>query len=175
MPYNLEHSNAQSNRWFAAIHGLQSVEMKLVDFTLPMLSVGVTDIGGGADTMLTLPGDRLDIDEIQLNFIVDKRYLNYYHCYMWMRENLKLPYPNLRDITISLLDNQNQFQGVTFTYTDCFPIMLAPVNLDAEGTTHDIVMGLTLKVGNMNMQIEANEDTPSALVNGALPHADSQF
>ncbi len=166
MPYNIEHSNAQSNRWFAAIEGLQSVEMKLVDFTLPMLSVGITDIGGGADTTLSLPGDRLDIDEIQLNFLVDKRFFNYYHCYKWMRDNLALPYPSLRDITVTLLDNQNQFQGVSFIYTECFPIMLAPINLDAEGTTHDIVMGLTLKVGGMDIHIESDIHTPSALAAG---------
>lgn len=147
----IEHSNAQSGRWLANITGLESVEYKLTEPSMPSINSGVTELGGRDDTVLFVPGDRISFDEIQLNFIVDRTFRNYYHCYKWIRGNVNRNDPILRDVTITLLDNQNQPQGVSITYRDCFPINISPPLLDSTGATTDMIVGITLKVSDMEM------------------------
>lgn len=154
----IDTTTAQSNRWFASIEGLPSIEYKLVDFSIPMITSGVTELGGKFDVSLVVPGDRMSIDEIQLNFLVDKRYINYYHVYKWLRNNLNAVEPLFKDIDVMMLDNQGLPQGVTFHYIQCYPIMIAPVQLDSEGATTDIVVGLTLKVSDFDISITGVTD-----------------
>lgn len=148
---HIEHSNAQSGRWVANITGLESVEYKLTEPAIPSINAGTTELGGRDDVVLFVPGDRISFDEIQLSFIVDKTYRNYYHCYKWIRDNVNRNEPILRDVTITLLDNQSQPQGVSITYKDCFPINVSPPLLDNSGATTDIVISMTLKVVDMEM------------------------
>jgi hypothetical protein len=138
-------SNAQSNRWYAVIQGMPEVECKLTDFTLPMMSAGTIDLGGGGKTRLELPGDRISFDELQINFLVDKEYRNYESIYKWLLESTQGTQAIYKNIDVHLLDNQGRPQNIVFRYIDAWPIMMAPIMLDAEGSVTDIVMGITVK------------------------------
>lgn len=151
---NIEQSSAQSNRWFATIAGMPEVECKLTDFTLPMISAGTSDLGGPGNTRYEIPGDRISFDELQLNFLVDKKYYNYRLIYDWLMSSTQNVTAIYKDIHVHLLDNQGNPQGVVFQYEDCWPIMMAPIMLDAEGNVNDIVMGLTLKFTNFTISTD---------------------
>lgn len=152
-----EMSNARSDRWFATIEGLPGIDLKLVDFTLPMISIGETDLGGPTYHRVKVPGDRLEYDEVQLNFLVDKAYGNYFTIFRWLKKNVTSPLHETRDITVHLLDNQGQPQGINITYINAWPIMLAPIALDSGGDTTDIQAALSLKYDDIVVEEQGIE------------------
>lgn len=150
----IEYTRAQSNNWHCAIESLKGVNFNLFDFTLPMISIGTTELGTGGDRNLILPGTSLDIDQIQLNFFVEESFRNYIEIYFWMRHNLNLNQPIQRDITISPLNSMKEYQGVAFVYKGCHPINMAPIPYDSSGETSDILMGLTLVVEDIEVRTD---------------------
>ena len=150
----VDYSRAQSNNWHCAMEGLEGVNFNLFDFTLPMLSVGTTQIGSGGDRDLILPGTKLDIDQIQINFFVEESFRNYLEVYFWLRNNLNMNAPVQKDVTLSPLNNMKQFQGVAFVFKGCFPINMAPIPYDSVGETTDTLMGLTLSVEDLEVRTD---------------------
>ncbi len=154
MDNRVEQSNAQSNRWYADIQGMKEISLKLIDFTMPMISAGMTDLGGPGLVRQYMPGDRIDLDTIQLNFLVDKKFYNWWLLYGWMKQSLNAGETAYKNVTLNLLDNQGRQQGVRMTFVDAWPIMMAPLPLDAVGAVHDLVMGLTLKFNDIIMNYD---------------------
>lgn len=148
-----DHSNAQSNRWFGIIDGMPGVEFKLQNFTIPEMRIGQNDIMHEGDTIVTFPGDTFYVSDIPLDFIIDVNYHNFFHAYKWMRENVRRNDADVRDVTILMLDNQGNPQGVRLTYQDCFPISLAQPRLDSDGESHDLIATMVLKPNSIAMTI----------------------
>ncbi len=144
-----QQTNAHSGRWFATVTELESVEYKLVEPALPSINSGVTELGGRDDAVLFVPGDRIQFDEVSITFFIDELYTNYLSCYAWMRQNVNMNDPKLRDVTIVLMDAQGKPQGVSITYKDCFPINLSPIIPDNSGAVSDMTATLTMKFTDM--------------------------
>lgn len=149
-----EHSNAQSNRWFAIIDGMPGIEMKLHNFIMPALSIGITEIKHSGDTLVDIPGDTFRVDPVVLEFLIDARYLNYFHAYRWMRECVNRPAGDFRDITILLLDNQGNPQGVQVVYKDCYPTALEQLELDADGEVNDLIAVMTIETNGIEISVK---------------------
>jgi hypothetical protein len=157
--HEIDYNNAQSNRWYAVIDGFEGIKFRLARFTAPGLSIDNTSIKHEGDVMVTIPGDILNIDPIEIEFIVDAKWRNYFCAYRWMRKNLSLPEPDIRDITLLLLDNQGKPQGTEITYKDCYPISLRSVEFDAAGKTHDIVMSMGITLNDIDMTVRDDDGT----------------
>ncbi|ACV50056.1 gp3 tail completion and sheath stabilizer protein [Delftia phage PhiW-14] len=151
-------SNAQSNRWHAVIGGLKEIEYKLLDFTMPNLSNGVTEIPFSGPIALYQPGTRLSVDDLILNFQVDALWRNYLLCSLWLKANVGKDVPIVKDIEINLLDNQNQFTGTRVIYKDCFPFMIGPGLLDAQGAANDVNANVSFKCTDVEFQSGINAD-----------------
>lgn len=152
----IEHSNAQSNNWHCSIETLEGVNFKLFDYTIPMISIGTNRIGNTSERQLVVPGDHIDVDQLQLNFFVEESWKNYIEIYLWMRQCLNTNDPYRRDITIALLDNQKRYQGIAFVYKGCFPINIAPVTLDSSTDNTDLLMGASFEVEDIEILDTSN-------------------
>lgn len=155
-----DNSNAQSNRWFAIIDGMPGIEMKLHKFNVPTMSVGVTTLMHEGANMVNVAGDTFTVQPLEIQFIVDTKYRNFFHAYRWMYSNVSSPTADYRDITILMLDNQGNPQGVQFTYQDCFPIGLSQPELDADGNIHDVIANLVVENNGVTMTILDIDGTP---------------
>lgn len=155
-----DNSNAQSNRWFAIIDGMPGVEMKLHKFNVPSMSIAPTPLMHEGDTMVDIPGDTFHIEPLVIEFLVDAKYRNFFHVYRWMRSNVAQPSADYRDITILMLDNQGNPQGVQFTYSDCYPIVLSQPDLDSEGEHHDVIASLVMENNGVTMTIVGMDGQP---------------
>lgn len=143
------YSNAQSGNFHISIEGLESVQFKLYDFQHPMISAGSTRVGNTSDRQNIMPGTHIDYDQLQVNFFVDEFWENYVECALWLRDCLNSePYTKTKNITVMPLDNNKEPFGLAFTFTDAFPINVAPIPLD-KGSTTDILVGMTLEFEEM--------------------------
>lgn len=152
-----DHSNAQSNRWFAIIDGMPGVEFKIQKFNIPRMQIGSTDTMKEGETMVTFPGDTFYVDDLEIDFIIDENYHNFFYAYKWMRENTRNNNPDVRDVTVLMLNNEGKPQGVRFTYIDSFPISLSTPNLDSDGESHDMVANLVFNTNSVIMTIVGHD------------------
>lgn len=154
------YDNAQSSQWVAFFRGFPEVIFKLRGFQIPTITSGTTELGGTDFTGLTMPGDHLQYDELQVDFLLDVDYKNYRRLLAWMKYNARNSVPFLTDFTVHLLDNQGNFQNFAFNYLDCFPTLLgAAVPLDTEDKDTDISASVSLKYNDvLAINDEGTED-----------------
>lgn len=151
-------SNAQSNRWSAVIGGIREIEFKLLDFTMPNISNGVTEIPFAGPVALYQPGTRMAVDDLILNFQVDEQWRNYLICALWLKVNVGKADPIVKDIEVNLLNNQNEFTGTRLIYKDCFPFMIGPGLLDAQAAANDVNANVSFKCTDVEIQSAINAD-----------------
>lgn len=151
---DINYSNAQSNNFHIVIETMESVQFKLFDVQMPMFSAASTVVPTDGDRQIKIPGSHLEIDQLQINFFVDELWYNYIECYKWMKRCINTPNPfeHTKSIAILPLNSNKKPIGVAFVFSDCHAINLAPIPLDSEGETTDIVMGLTLDFTDMELE-----------------------
>ena len=140
--------NAVTNRWFATIEGLEGIEFKLKSFTIPSLNLGMIELGGSDMVGLKEAGERLMIDDIMLEYVVDADFANYEASINWLKSSITNGTADVRNITIELLSPQRKRMGVAIEYRDCFGIALTPLMLDNDGGV-EMVATLTAVVGDL--------------------------
>ncbi|AXF41431.1 tail completion and sheath stabilizer protein [Acinetobacter phage SH-Ab 15599] len=148
------YSNAQSNNAMCIIETMENVQFKLYDFQLPMLSFNSTILGTDSKVQIRVPGTHVEFDFLQINFFVDELWENYFECYDWSMLTIGSPDPFEHTKTISIvpLDSNKNPVGRVFVFLDAHIMNMAPVQLDGEGETTDIVMGLTISFSEMKVE-----------------------
>lgn len=129
-----------------SIERLPNVEFFTQKATIPGLTMTPSVQPTPLKTLYNTP-DRLEYAELDLSFIIDESMNNYLEVLRWMEgmgspestnqfANLKdSKYGTVSDITI-LVQNSNRNPNIKFTFKECFPINLSPVNLDV--TSQDV-------------------------------------
>ena len=110
------------------------------------------------DVMVSVPGDTLYIDQVQLKFIVDVNYKNYFKTFEWLRYNLQSNYPDFRDITVMMLDNQGNPQGSQFIYKECYPVHLDQIDMTAQDDGV-IIVNMTIKTSDIELNVLDQDET----------------
>jgi hypothetical protein len=126
-----------------SIQRLPNVEFFTQRATIP--GVNITPAPQAAPIhQLYAVGDRLEYQELDMNFIVDESMNNYNEILAWM-EGIGTPEKSTQfrdlekgdgttsDIRI-VISNSNKNPNIEFTFFDCFPTSLSPVSLDVTGT-----------------------------------------
>ncbi len=142
MSNNPCHLNQVSNRNFLSIGGFQLVlnRCRKVDFlcnkaNLPGLSMG-SAIQSNYLRDIPVPGDKIQYEDLRVDFIVDENMENYHQIYNWMRE---LGYPedlgqskldNRSDATLLILNSSLQVSGKV-KFRDVFPVSLEGIPFNA--------------------------------------------
>ena len=123
-----------------SIERLPNVEFFTQKATIPGLTMNPTQQPSPIKN-LYVTADRLDYQELDLSFIIDESMNNYLEILSWM-EGMGNPestdqfaalkdskYGITSDITI-LVQNSNRNPNIKFTFKECFPTSLSPINLD---------------------------------------------
>ena len=93
------------------------------------------------------PGDKLTLNELSANVILDEDMQGYEEIYKWMRRNLDIPLrspitrtltavPTYADITLHILSSHNNTTKQV-VYNECFPVSLGDIQFEStsEGST----------------------------------------
>lgn len=135
----LDPNSAQSSAWVAHIGGLEGIAFKLKDFQLPAVSLGRTDLGGTSHYGMTVSGNRLVFDDLQISYLIDSTYKNYDALLDWLVYNASSNVQKELPITVHMLDGVGKYQGVAYEFFNAFPTMVGPAVLDTENATTDVM------------------------------------
>jgi hypothetical protein len=115
--YKLEIAMAPELNYF-----IQSTE--LPNITLPEVYTPYKDNNA------YMPGDTIDYDPLNVNFIVDEDYKNFIYIQDWIRScrtSRELPF---KDITLHILNN-NKLKNKKVVFYSAFPTMLGNITFDS--------------------------------------------
>ena len=134
--------NQISNRNFLSIGGFQLIinKCRKVDFfcnraNLPSISMG-SAVQSTYLRDIPVPGDKVQYEDLRVDFMVDENMENYHQIYDWIRE---IGYPedlgqskldNRSDATLLILNRNLQISG-RVKFRDIFPVSLAGIPFDA--------------------------------------------
>lgn len=134
--------NQVSSRNFLSIGGFQLVlnKCRKVDFLCNKANLPGISMGSARQTNylrdIPIPGDKIQYEDLRVDFMVDENMENYQQIYAWMRE---LGYPedlgqstldNRSDGTLLILNNNLQISGKVL-FRDLFPVGLEGIPFNA--------------------------------------------
>ena len=134
--------NQVSNRNFLSIGGFQLVlnRCRKVDFLCNKANLPGISMGSARQSSylrdIPVPGDKIQYEDLRVDFIVDENMENYHQIYNWMRE---LGYPedlgqskldNRSDATLLILNSSLQVSGKV-KFRDVFPVSLEGIPFNA--------------------------------------------
>jgi hypothetical protein len=147
----------------AVIERLPNVEFFTQRFTIPSVSATPPVQVSPIHNIYKTP-DRLEYSDLDLSFIIDEHMNNYQEILRWM-EGIGTPestdqFDTLQrgkfgitsDITV-IVKNSARNPEKKFTFTECFPTSLSPVQLDVTGS--DVIYPecvVTFRYTNMKME-----------------------
>lgn len=138
------------------INQLNVVSYKLVISRMPEVeyhctSVNIPSVNLGGPVLLPnrfsddkRPGEKLDFDNLNIEFIIDEDLNNYREVYNWLlglgfpedhQQHQKLP-EELSDIKLITLTN-NSRGNIEFSFKDCFPTLLGEINFTSSAIDLD--------------------------------------
>lgn len=126
-----------------AIDRIPNVEFFTQRVAIPNVSMQGATQASPLYNLYNVP-DRIEFAELDLSFIVDENMENYKEIFDWMKglanptdltkRNLEdTKHGQVSDISV-IVENSNRNGNIEFTFTDCFPLSLSPVQLDVTGT-----------------------------------------
>lgn len=161
---SIDHRFLSPNGFLFVIERLPKVSFFTKDINLPALSLQnleqQTPLG-----RIEIPSDKLDFDQLTLNFLVDEKMDNWIEVFQWM-QGLGFPenYPqytienNKRRVDISadlpknysdaklFILSSNNVVTRTVNFVDCFPVALGGIQFDSQNTDVPyVVSSLTLE------------------------------
>lgn len=102
-------------------------------------------------------GNKITYEDLHIKFIMDETLIGWKEIYDWMRslgiresfedyKNLpklskvvsQSPHPEYSDAILNVLSTQNN-PKMTFTFIDCFPFSLSPINFDTSSETDAVI------------------------------------
>tara|TARA_B110000503_G_C7107335_1_gene396502 strand:+ start:667 stop:1155 length:489 start_codon:yes stop_codon:yes gene_type:complete len=123
---------------------LPNVEFFTQRATIPGVTMEPAALASPMSNLFAV-GDRLQYQDLDISFLVDENMENYAEAFNWM-EALTSPenfdaytplengeYGLSSDIKITVL-NSNKNSNMVFTYLNCFPLSLSPINMDVTAT-----------------------------------------
>lgn len=161
---SVDHRFLSPNGFLFTIERLPKVSFFTKDINLPALSLQKleqqTPLG-----RIEIPSDKLDFDQLTLNFLVDEKMDNWIEVFQWMQglgfpenypqytnensrrgfgESADLP-KNYSDAKLFILGSNNVVTR-TVNFVDCFPIALGGMQFDSQNTDVPyVISSLTLE------------------------------
>jgi hypothetical protein len=80
-----------------------------------------------------IPGETLAFDSLNVTFIVDEELKNYLEIYKWLYENTRTEDLKWRDMTLSILTNQNN-TNKQIVFRSVIPISLTSIDFNVQST-----------------------------------------
>ncbi len=151
-------NNAGSSNWLATIPGLEEVSFKLKTCPIPGFSVMPTEMPTGTPYIVSDVGDKADFEELGLEFYVDVNFKNYRKAFRWIMDDLKKGSASRRDITVELLDNQKNPQGLAVVFFDAYPYAMTQIDTDTNGDFPDLTVMLQLRYTHFDFVDSPCED-----------------
>jgi hypothetical protein len=99
------------------------------NFTFPGLSVSPIELPVGQQNHLSLPDNVVNIDDINISFVLSNSFKNYFILRRWLLKSAADPLGYLADIVILLVDNNNQVE-VNTIFTKVFPTNVSQLVFD---------------------------------------------
>lgn len=133
-------NNAASSSWIANIPDMEEVSFKLRTCPIPGFMASPVILPVNATTQLKETGDRIEFEEMGLEFYVDSNWRNYRKVFDWINRCVNQGVADRRDITVQLLDNQKNPQGVNIVFHDAFPYGMTQVDTDTNNEIPDLTV-----------------------------------
>ena len=131
-------NNAGSSNWLAAIPGFDEVTFKLRTCPIPGFMATPVQLPVNDVTLLKETGDRIEYEEMMCEFFIDSDWRNYRKLKAWIENNVKAGFADRREITVMLLDNQRNPQGVNIVFHDAFAYGMTQVDTDTNNEITDL-------------------------------------
>jgi len=138
-------NNFASGNWIATIPGMDDVTFKLRTCPIPGFMATPVQLPSPGKIMVTDTGDRIEYEEMMLEFFIDSRFRNYRKMYNWVNESVDQGVAKRVDITVQLLDNQKNPQGVAVVFYDAFAYGLSQVDTDTNSEIPDVTTMASIK------------------------------
>lgn len=156
--------NAQSKDWLAVIGpvkneadaytSMEGITLRIKNFALPSINIGVTPLGGTEDRQLIIPGDHIELDDLTFDVHIDKDWNNYVYMAEWVLALTTSPFL-LADVTLQLLRPDGTPAPYAFVYENAWPTMLMQVPLDTENADDNLQVGVTMKYDRIRIERKA--------------------
>jgi len=132
-----------------------TLNRKVIDVTLPSLNIGTTEQPTPIKR-LYVPGDSLEIGEVNMTFLLDDDYDNYKIVLDWINTLRNFKETDLErlviDIAIVLLDAKYK-EVFTITCEDCFPYSISDIFLNQQiEETEPLKFLTTFKVNGLKYE-----------------------
>lgn len=129
------------------------LNQSIVNITNPSISLGNIEQQTSIKPIY-LPGDSIDISDINMSFILDENYNNYKLILDWLKI-LRNPHEidfdrHVTDISIMFLDMRYK-ETLSINYEDCYPYTISELTMDNQiSDIEPIVFTVSFKVNNIN-------------------------
>lgn len=151
-------NNASSSNWIAYIPGLEEVTFKLRTCPIPGFSASPVQLPGVGPVFLTDTGDRIDFEELGLEFFVDSDWKNYRKMMRWVTDSVNQGKAQRKDITVQLLDNQKNPQGLAVMFYDAFAYGMTQVDTDSNDEIPELTVMAQIKYSSFEFVDDVCEE-----------------
>lgn len=141
-------NNASSGNWLATIPGFEEVTFKLRTCPIPGFSSSPLSLPTSAQYLLPDTGDRINYEELMMEFYIDDNFRNYRKIHDWVKRSVANGVADRRDITVQLLDNQRNPQGVAVVFFGAYAYGMTQVDTDVNNEIPDLTCAIMLKYIN---------------------------
>ena len=131
------------------------LETKAIDVTLPAVVIGATQQPTSVRPVW-IPGDSIDLGDVNVTFLVDEDWTNYLRVIQWAQRTRNFDKVDLErvvtDMTIVLLDTKFK-EAMSLTCRDCFPYSVSEVFLNQQVSSAEALRFLvTFKINGVDYE-----------------------
>ena len=146
-------NDALSHTWRAIMEDHQDLVYKLKGCPIPGVSMGITELPSRDVYNLKTHGDKLEYENISLEFIIDEDWSNYINLFEWLKASASTKEMDTRDFTVQLLNNVNKLFK-EFLFEDCFPVNLSTVDMTV--VDNESVLSSTIELAYLRWDFLTN-------------------
>lgn len=138
-------NNASSSNWVAYIPGLEEVTFKLRTCPIPGFMATPLQLPINGPVFLSEAGDRIEYEELGIEFYIDSDWKNYRKMKRWVIDCVTQGVAQRKDITVQLLDNHKNPQGLAVIFYDAFAYGMTQVDTDSNDEIPNITTMAQIK------------------------------
>lgn len=135
---NFSYNYLPDNTWKIIFSRLPNAVFYTQEFVMPGLSVSTIESPYPGNNFKTSSG-QLEVDDVEINFIVDEKMLAYYEIYDWLKSM-----------------NVNSSTFTEFSYSD---IVVMPMTANSTPSTHTITLldCIPIRLGSLNFRTTSSD------------------
>ena len=147
--------NLFSPQKFIVVSGrFPNVEFFAQRVKIPAVSSGNVRINTSAAVDFFQVGDKLEFEELPIDFLLDEDLTTYSEIYNWLIDCVKNPQPDFNpfsDLSVICLTN-NQNKNKTYTFHNAFPYFISDIDMSAtESEDNPIIMHVGFKYSHFSL------------------------